>query len=129
MTDPSDAARPGFVAFPALEAYGAGGFRIAGRRHEGSVLIVNGVVSPWTPRELDAIAPDDIAPVIAAEPKPEFLLLGVGESLRRPPAPVADRLREAGVGLEFMITSSACRVYATLIGEGRFIATALLAVD
>ncbi len=129
MSGEQEPARPGFIAFPALEAYGDGGFRIAGRRYVGSVLILNGEVASWSPAALDALSPADVSSVISAEPKPEFLLLGVGAALRRPPVAFADALRDAGIGLEFMITGAACRVYTTLIGEGRFIAAGLIAVD
>lgn len=122
------AGRPGFIAFPPIEAYGDMGFRIAGARVEGSVLIVNGAAAPWSAAAIEDVSAETLAPVLAADPSPEFLLLGAGPSLRRPSEAARAELRAAGLRLEVMDTGAACRVYATLIGEGRHIAAALIAV-
>lgn len=117
-----------FFAFPRLAAYGDGGFRFADGRREGSVTVINGEVSAWSVVQLDAAVPDDFDAVFAAEPRPDFLLLGSGARLAPAPEPVRDRFRAEGLGLELMDTPAACRVYATLLGEGRRFAAALIAV-
>ncbi len=111
-----------------IEAYGEGGFRIGGVRHEGSVLILNGVVTPWAPHALQDVQPSAFDPVFAAEPAADLVLFGVGLRMAAPPEAVMARFREAAVGLEFMDTAAACRLHATLLAEGRRVAAALLAV-
>lgn len=120
---------PDRIVFPMLEAYGDGGFRIGGARHEGSVVIINGAVSPWDVAGVGALEPGSFQGILDAAPRPDFILFGSGPKLTRPPAPVSDALRAAGMGLELMDTPAACRVYATLVGQGRHIAAALIAVD
>ncbi len=121
--------KPNFIAFPPITAYGDGGFRIDGARHEGSVLIVNGEIFPWEPSQLAEITDIHLTPVIEADPRPELLLLGVGERLRHLPQELRAHVRACGIALEAMDTGAACRVYATLLSEGRHIAAGLIAVD
>ena len=58
----------------------------------------------------------------------EFVLLGVGPVNALPPRAVRDALQKAGIGLEFMDTAAACRVYNILTAEGRKLAAAMIAV-
>lgn len=121
--------RPAFIAFPRLEAYGDGGFRLDGARREGSILILNGAVEAWDVTAPGDLALDHFAAVFAADPAPELVLLGMGARMAAPPAEVRTRFREAAIGLEFMDTGAACRLYQTLVGEGRLLAAALIAVE
>jgi uncharacterized protein len=114
---------------PAIEAYGGGGFRVGGRRAEGSILILEDVVRPWPVARLDALVPADFDPVLAAGPGAvEFVLLGLGAVMAPPPRAVREALAAARVGLEVMDTPQACRLYNVLAQEGRRIAAALIAV-
>lgn len=125
---PATPAQSGFIAFPQIDAYGDGGFRVEGVRHEGSILIVNGEVMSWDVTDASALTLDDLAPALGADPAPEFILLGSGPKMVRPPASVSETLRDKALGLEFMDTGAACRVYATLVDQGRRLAAALIAV-
>jgi uncharacterized protein len=58
----------------------------------------------------------------------EFLLLGVGAANALPPREVREGLLAAGMGLEFMDTPSAAKLYNVLTSEGRRVALALIAV-
>jgi len=114
---------------PAIEAFGGGGFRIDGRRVEGSVLILDDQVHPWAPRSLAELGPEHFEPVLAAGPAAvEFVLLGLGPSMTPPPKAVRERLQAARVGLEVMDTPEACRLYNVLAREGRRVVAALIAV-
>jgi uncharacterized protein len=114
---------------PSIDAYGDGGFRVAGARREGSLLIVRDEAHDWpvrTPVELDV---DALAQVLrAGRAEVEFLLLGMGKVNALPSRAVRDALRDAGMGLEFMDTPSAARLYNVLTAEGRRIAAALIAI-
>jgi uncharacterized protein len=117
-----------FFAFPRLIAYGDGGFRFADERREGSVTVVNGALAAWSVARLEDAVPADFDLVFAADPRPDFVLLGAGPRMAVTPEAVRERFRDEGVGLEVMATPAACRVYATLLGEGRRFAAALIAV-
>ena len=72
---------------------------------------------------------ESLAPVFAAgRAEVEFLLLGVGARNAQPPRAIREALLAAGIGLEFMDTPAAAKLYNVLTSEGRRIAAALIAV-
>ena len=114
---------------PTIDAYGGGGFRLAGERHEGSVLIVQDEPRSWGVTAMADLTLADLAPVLAAGAADvEFVLLGTGARNALPPREVREGLRAAGIGLEFMDTPAAARLYNLLTSEGRRLAAALIAV-
>jgi uncharacterized protein len=114
---------------PSIDAFGDGGFRLDGERHEGSLLIVADGAQPWAVASLGELTPESLAPVFAAgRAEVEFLLLGVGLRNAPPPKPIRQALLAAGIGLEFMDTPAAARLYNVLTSEGRRVAAALIAV-
>ena len=114
---------------PSVDAYGEGGFRLSGVRHEGSVLIVRDEAHAWPVRALAEVTPESLAEVLAAGPREvEFVLLGVGPTNALPPRAVREALAKAGIGLEFMDTPAAARMYNVLTAEGRRLAAALIAI-
>ncbi len=114
---------------PVVETFGGGGFRIAGARWDGSVLILNDEVQAWPVSGLAALTPEHLSVVLDAPREGvELLLLGVGPSLALAPKPVREAVKAANLGLEIMTTPEACRMYNYLAGEGRRVAAALIAV-
>ena len=114
---------------PSIDAYGDGGFRLDGERHEGSLLILGDAARPWAVSSLAELTLADLEPVLAAgRAEVEFVLLGGGARNALPPREVRDGLRAAGIGLEFMDTPAAARMYNVLTAEGRRLAAALIAV-
>jgi uncharacterized protein len=116
-------------AAPTIDAYGAGGFRLSGERHDGSVLILRDEARTWSVGALQDLTPESLEPVLAAgRSEVEFLLLGVGARNAQPPRAVREALQRVGIGLEFMDTPAAARLYNVLTAEGRRLAAALIAV-
>lgn len=114
---------------PSIDAFGGGGFRVSGQRHEGSLLILDDAAQPWSATALEALTPDHLAAVFAAGlGTVEFVLLGTGAVQALPPRALRDALQRAGIGLEFMDTPTAARMYNVLAAEGRRLAAALIAV-
>jgi uncharacterized protein len=115
--------------FQLIESYGDGGFRINGRRHQGSVIVFVERFEPWPVSAMAEATADSLVAVLTAEPPPEFLLLGCGTAM----APVDDGLRRAfasrGIVLEVMDTGAAARTYNMLLNENRRFAAALIAVS
>ncbi|MDP6351424.1 MAG: MTH938/NDUFAF3 family protein [Alphaproteobacteria bacterium] len=111
-----------------VQAYGGGGFRIAGKDHAGSVLLFPQLMRPWPVTRLDQLMAHHFAPVIAAAPPVEVLLLGCG-TVREPlPAALSDLLDGADIGVDVMATGPACRTFNVLVGEDRRVAAALIAI-
>lgn len=114
---------------PSIDAYGDGGFRLSGERREGSVLIVGDEPRTWEVASLAELTMESLAPVLeAGRAEVEFLLLGVGARNAQPPRAIREALQRAGIGLEFMDTPAAARLYNVLTAEGRRVAAALIAV-
>jgi len=114
---------------PTIDAYGDGGFRLAGERHEGSVLILEDQARTWEVAGFGDLTLASLKPILdvgAAEV--EFVLLGVGARNAMPPREIREGLRAAGIGLEFMDTPAAAKLYNLLTSEGRKLAAALIAV-
>jgi len=114
---------------PSIDAYGDGGFRLAGERHDGSVLILRDQATPWAVAEMSALSLAALQPVFdAGAADVEFVLLGTGARNALPSREIREGLRQAGIGLEFMDTPTAARIYNLLTSEGRRLAAALIAI-
>jgi len=114
---------------PQIDAFGGGGFRLSTGRHEGSLLILGDVARAWPVASATELTPESFADVLAAgRAQVEFVLLGQGAVNALPPRSVREALQRAGIGLEFMDTAAACRVYNVLTAEGRRLAAALIAI-
>jgi uncharacterized protein len=114
---------------PSIDAYGDHGFRLDGVRHEGSLLIVGDEARPWLVRSMAELSIESLAPVFeAGRAGVEFLLLGVGARNALPPRALREALLAAGMGLEFMDTPTAAKLYNVLTAEGRKLAAALIAI-
>ncbi len=111
-----------------IEAYGDGGFRVAGRVYRGSILVFPDRTLTWPMDEAATITLASLAPVTAAAPPPDILLVGCGPAFRPPPAGLGASLRDLGVSLEWMDTGAACRTFNVLLDEDRRAAAALIAI-
>lgn len=113
---------------PFLTAYGDGGFRIAGQRVDGSLLLLPNGFYPWDIGAISDMTLDSLAPLIAGAGDFEILLVGCGARMQPLPEAARDALGDAGINPDFMDTGAACRTYNVLAGEGRLVAAALIAV-
>lgn len=113
-------------AGPIVTGFGPGGFKLGEARYRAVLLTVE-AVTPWSPPPLEALTLDALEPLIAA--RPEFILLGSGGSLRRPPPELTRALDDLGMGLEVMDSRAAARAWGVLRAEGRLIAAALYPLD
>lgn len=114
---------------PAIDAFGPGGFRVAGVWRPGSLLIIADEPRAWRPRAFADVTLADLADVIALDRGAvEFVLLGTGAVQALPPRDLREGLRAAGLGLEFMATEAAAKLYNVLASEGRLFCAALIAL-
>ena len=109
---------------PIIAGFSSGGFKVdEGVYH--ALLITPVRADGWSPPPLADLTEADLAPLLALDPAPEFLLLGTGANLIRPAPALIRALEAQGVGVEAMDSRAAARAWAVLRGEGRWIAAAL----
>ncbi len=111
-----------------IQAYGEGGFRVAGARVAGSVLVFIERVAPWPVERFAEATLASLEEVLAETPRVELLLVGCGERLLPAPSSLREGLLGAGIAAEFMDTGAACRTFNVLLAEERRVAAALIAV-
>ncbi len=122
-------ATPRYPGRAPIDAYGNGGFRFAEMSHRGSILCLPSGIYAWQPGSPDEIEAAALAPVLAERDALDLLLLGTGRRSQLLRAELRRAFDAAGVALEVMDTGAACRTYNVLLGEGRPVGAALLAVD
>ena len=111
-----------------IQGYDAGGFRIAGIRHVGSVLVLPEQTLAWPVRAPERVTADSLAPIRAAAPPVEILVLGCGARFAKIPAELRAALKAEGIIVEAMDTGAACRTFNLLLAEDRRVAAALIAL-
>jgi len=111
---------------PIVEGFSGGGFRSGGAVYGQGLMLTPERALAWAAPAPADLAEDDFAPLLALDPLPEFIMLGTGGALVRPPAALGAALEAHGVGLEAMDSRAAARTWGLLRGEGRWIAAALI---
>jgi len=118
----ADEAPPG----PIVQGFRDGGFAVEGEVYP-ALLLTPQRAEQWSPpARASELAMEHLAPLLALDPAPEFLLLGTGPSLVLPPRALVRALEARGIGLEAMDSRAAARTWGVLRGEERWIAAALM---
>ena len=112
-----------------IDAYGNGGFRFAEMSHRGSILCLPSRIQAWDVGVDGPVTLADLAPVLEELRAPTFLILGTGAKQVFPSLDIRGAFADAGLALDAMSTGAACRTYNVLLGEGRPVAAALVAVE
>ena len=120
-----DPAAPG----PVIRGFSGRGFRVGETVHHGALQLTPESARDWPAPIFETLAREHVADLLALRPAPEFLLLGTGAGLRRPPVSFVKALEVLGVGVEAMDSRAAARAWGLLRGEGRWIAAAFYALD
>ncbi len=120
--------RPRFDGQPYVDAYGEGGFRLAGQRFEGSVLITPRGLFPWPVRSIGEASAASFAPVLEASSEFDFLIVGSGDETAFLLAAVRRYLESKTIFPDVMATGPACRTYNLMLSENRRVAAAIIAV-
>jgi uncharacterized protein len=118
------------LPYPAtIEAYGHGGFRFAGMSHRGSLLCLPSGLWAWPVTRADDVNEACLAPVFAAADEVALVLIGAGREPWSMPPQLRARFAELKLAVEVTRTGSAVSTYNILLGEGRRVAAALVAVE
>lgn len=130
MADKPQARFDGHYPYRApIDAYGNGGFRFADMSHRGSLLCLASGMHAWGLTRGDALTPADLAMALADAGRIGFLLLGTGRTQVFPTPELRAAFAAVDIGLEVMDTGAAARTYNIMLGEGRPVGAALIAVD
>ena len=111
-----------------VNAYGNGGFRVAGVTHKGSLLVLPERVFAWPVASMAELTLESLTPLLDAGAGTEILLIGCGPSIAFIPRALREALRASGFAVDGMDTGAACRTYNVLLAEDRRVAAALIAV-
>ena len=113
-------------AGPLVTGFSGNAFKIGEASFPTGLWLTPDRASEWNSPPLDLLEAAALAPLLALDPLPEFLLLGTGGAMRRPsPGFVAD-VEGYGIGVEAMDSRAAARAWGVLRSEGRWIVAALL---
>ena len=111
-----------------IDSYGNGGFRFAHLSHRGSLLVLPSGMYGWPVSDMSSATAEDLELLIAETGRFDWLLLGTGLEMQRPPRRLAEYLTAKSISFEYMATSAAVRTYNVVLGEQRRVAAALIAV-
>jgi uncharacterized protein len=111
---------------PLVTGFAGNAFKVGEARFPDGLWLTPEQASGWDAPPLDRLEPATLAPLLALEPAPEFLLLGTGPTMRRPPPKLVSALEAQGIGVEAMDSRAAARAWGVLRGEGRCIVAALM---
>lgn len=111
-----------------IDGYGRGGFSFAQMSHRGSILVLPSGIYGWN-ADPAALTPEDFAMVLAERAEIDFLLIGMGPAMARPPKAVREMIEASGMMFDPMATGHAITTYNLLLEERRKVAAALIAVD
>lgn len=110
---------------PIVRAIGPRGFKVDDGIYT-ALLLTPVRADGWTPPALDALAEADLAPLLALDPPPEFVILGTGATMVFPPRTLVRALEARGIGVEAMDSRAAARTWGVLRAEDRWIAAAIM---
>jgi uncharacterized protein len=113
---------------PAITGFSPNGYKVEAGTFRGvyrALTITPDAVAEWDAPALEALTIDALADLVLVEPRPEFLLLGTGATMRRPAPAFVRALEAKGIGVEAMDSRAAARAWAVLRGEGRWVVGAL----
>lgn len=109
---------------PLISGFSGGGFRVDENVYNG-LIITPQRADGWAPPPVAELSEADLAPAFALDLQPEFLLLGTGATLVRPPLSLVKALEKRGIGIEAMDSRAAARAWGVLRAELRWVAGAL----
>lgn len=110
---------------PLVQGFGARGLVVDGQAYT-AVLLTPDAANAWDAPSLDALCIDHLAPLLAMNPAPEFILLGTGPAMAFAPPALVRALDERGIGIEAMDSRAAARTWGVLRAEERWIGAALM---
>ena len=121
------------MSIPLIKDYANGGFTIGEEFYLGSVIIhgedaTGFTINTWKIKDAANLSLTDFAPIFELTSPPDLMLLGVGEIMPHPFAPLRVDFTAKGIPLEVQTTPAICRTWNLLLTEGRKVAFAAIAI-
>jgi uncharacterized protein len=107
-----------------IQNYGEAHVTINGERIERSLILTPEKRLDWP--ALTAASLDEALLTPLLEDDPELVIIGTGPRQLVPSPTVMRFFASHGIGLEFVSTPAACRIYNILAGEGRRVGCGLM---
>lgn len=108
-----------------IRAYKPGLIRVNEQAYTHSLIVSpETLIEPWEPQTYTELTPASFQAILAL--KPDILLIGTGDKMQLLSVELYGELINAGIGVEVMDTSAACRTFNALTAEYRHVAAALL---
>src|SRR3546814_2772986 len=95
---------------PVVQGFAGGGFSVDGGVYR-ALLLTPERAETWNAPALAELTVEHLAPLLALEPPPEFILLGTGPTTAYPPTALIEALDPRGVGLEPLGSRAAARTW------------------
>jgi uncharacterized protein len=105
----------------AIASFGSGGFRFGDHSHLGNLLVLPSGMRAWDGT--------DFSELFAERADIDFVLMGTGAQMVRPPRATFDFFATHNLPFDFMSTSSAVHTYNQVLSERRRVAAAFIVVD
>lgn len=109
-----------------IQKYTRDGFTISDVSFNGSILVYPKETVIWPVQNTSVLVPDDFEVITKSEHDIDLCLLGCGPRMTLVSSDIKTMMREAGIGVEPMDTTAACRTFNVLLAEGRAVMAALL---
>lgn len=107
-----------------IQNYGETHITINGERIEHSLILTPEKQLPWDATQATSLDEALLTPLL--EDNPELVILGTGPRQLVPSPLVIRFFARHGIGLEYVSTPAACRIYNILAGEGRRVGCGLI---
>ncbi len=111
-----------------IKSYGDGRFTVNDAKVEGSILLYNGRVEPWSVKEASEITLESLQVLLDNSDGYDILVVGCGELAKMPPKEIREAAKEKGLVLEWMNSGAAARTFTVLQTEDRRTLAAIIAV-
>ncbi len=112
-----------------IDGYGKGGFRFAEMSHRGSLLCLPSGIWAWPVVGTQDVTEAALEPVFAEAEHIGLVLVGAGHDRWIMPDDLRLRFHRSKLAVEVARTGTAVSTYNILLGEGRRVAAALIAVE
>mgnify|MGYP001158730429 FL=1 len=88
-----------------------------------NILVSNNKVGKWEFDKIKDLTPKNLINVFNLEP--EIILFGTGDKIIIPSKEIISEIHRKKIGVEYMITNSACKTFNILLNEGRNVSAIL----
>jgi uncharacterized protein len=111
-----------------IESYGNGGFKVAGEKFEGGLIILPDSVHRFESANIEATTQAHLEPILNNIEDIEVLIVGCGKVTEFFSPAIENFFRSKKISAEYMDTGAAARTYNILLTEERKVAVVLIAV-